>query len=173
MCSRRSVAPTMSVPTSARGRGRSADPRVRSPPIPEVRLMTTSTSALRTRSTTSVYRATSREPIPVIGSRTWMWTMAAPAFAAAMHSVAICSGVTGTLSLLSTVLPLPVTAQVMKTELMCVPPRGGWIERGPEDATSRRRGPCSNRGGDGDLRCRRGRVRAGRDGCRSRPEHRG
>ena len=47
-----------------------------------------------------------------------MCTMAAPAFAAAMQSFAICSGVTGTLSDLPAVSPLPVTAQVMKTELM-------------------------------------------------------
>ena len=43
-----------------------------------------------------------------------MCTAAAPACAAAMQSAAIASGVKGTLSLLLTVSPDPVTAQVMK-----------------------------------------------------------
>ena len=47
-----------------------------------------------------------------------MCTTAAPALAAAMQSAAIWAGVTGTLSDLPTVSPAPVTAHVMKTELM-------------------------------------------------------
>ena len=44
-----------------------------------------------------------------------MCTTAAPALAASMAEVAICSGVTGTCGLLPTVSPAPVMAQVMKT----------------------------------------------------------
>src|SRR5690606_28370661 len=51
--------------------------------------------------------------------RTWMCTTAAPALAAATASAAICSGVTGTCSLLPTVSPAPVSAQVMMT-LSCM-----------------------------------------------------
>ena len=47
-----------------------------------------------------------------------MCTTAAPALAASMQSLAMCSGVTGTFSLLPTVSPEPVTAQVMNTEGM-------------------------------------------------------
>src|SRR5689334_3693063 len=50
---------------------------------------------------------------PVCGSRTWMWTTAAPARAAAMHSPAICAGVIGTCGLVAVVSPPPVTAQLM------------------------------------------------------------
>ena len=60
--------------------------------MPAVVLMMTSTSEARIRSTTSRYNATSREPLPVSGSRTWMCTMVAPARAAAMPDSAICSG---------------------------------------------------------------------------------
>ena len=44
-----------------------------------------------------------------------MCTTAAPALAAPIADVAICSGVTGTCGLLPTVSPEPVIAQVMKT----------------------------------------------------------
>ncbi len=44
-----------------------------------------------------------------------MCTTAAPAWAASIAELAICSGVTGTCGLLPTVSPDPVTAQVMKT----------------------------------------------------------
>ena len=52
---------------------------------------------------------------PVSGSRTWMWTMAAPACAASMAVCAICSGVIAQWGLLATLVSSPVTAQVMKT----------------------------------------------------------
>ena len=52
--------------------------------------------------------------LPDFGSRTWMWAMAAPAFAASIDASAICLGVTGTCGLLPAVAPAPVTAHVMK-----------------------------------------------------------
>ena len=52
---------------------------------------------------------------PVCGSRTWQWQMAAPALPDSMAASAIWRGVTGTLSLLATVSPPPVTAQVTMT----------------------------------------------------------
>src|SRR5512141_804927 len=52
---------------------------------------------------------------PVSGSRTWTWTIAAPACAAAMAESAICSGVMAQCGLLATLVSSPVTAQVMKT----------------------------------------------------------
>ena len=87
----------------------------RSPPIPAVVFTITSTSAARIRSTTSRYNPTSRDPLPVSGSRTWMCTIVAPARAAAMPDSAICSGVTGTCSERPTVSPAPVSAQVIIT----------------------------------------------------------
>ncbi len=51
-CARRSSAPAMSVASGSGGSG-SGDPSIRSPPIPQVRFTTTSTSAPRTRRTTS------------------------------------------------------------------------------------------------------------------------
>src|SRR5262249_48949103 len=54
-------------------------------------------------------------PLPVSGSRTWTWTIVAPARAAAMPDSAICSGVTGTCSDRPTVSPAPVRAQVIMT----------------------------------------------------------
>ena len=53
MCASRSVAPTMSVPAALGGSGASGEPSVRSPPMPAVRLRTTSTPEARTCSTTS------------------------------------------------------------------------------------------------------------------------
>ena len=111
----RSVAPTMSVLAASTGRTFSSPPRTKSPPIPAVRLITTSVPDDLIRSTTSAYKSTSREPLPVFGSLTWICTTAAPAFAASIADSAICCGVTGTLSLLPVVSPAPVTAQVMKT----------------------------------------------------------
>ena len=62
---------------------------------------------------------------PVLGSRTWMWTAAAPALAESREDVAISSGVTGTAGFFATVSSAPVTAQVMMTFLaMTVPLRG-------------------------------------------------
>ena len=105
----------MSVPCSLKGKGASVGPKTISPPIPAVRLITTSVSDARIRSTTSRYRCTARSGAPVSGSRTWQCTTAAPALAASIAAVAICSGLRGTLSLRSCVLPEPVNAAVMKT----------------------------------------------------------
>src|ERR1041385_4699952 len=51
----------------------------------------------------------------VLGSRTWMWTIAAPALAASRQELAICSGVTGTAGFLPGVSAEPVTAQEIIT----------------------------------------------------------
>ena len=53
------------------------------------------------------------EPRFVSGSRTWMCTIAAPAFAASMADVAISGGVTGTAGFLPVVSPATVMAHVM------------------------------------------------------------
>src|ERR1051325_1112404 len=51
----------------------------------------------------------------VLGSRTWMWTIAAPALAASRQELAICSGVTGTAGFLPGGSAEPVTAQEIIT----------------------------------------------------------
>ena len=104
---------TRSVPGSAVSG--SSGSMTRSPPMPAVRLMTTSVPVSLIRSTTSRYSRGSREGSPVSGSRTWMCTTAAPASAASTADAAICSGVTGTCGLRRTVSPAPVSAQVMMT----------------------------------------------------------
>src|SRR5215472_2653571 len=55
----------------------------------------------------------------VFGSRTWMCTIAAPALAASIAEVAICSGVTGTAGLRPGVSAEPVTAHEIIT-LRCM-----------------------------------------------------
>src|SRR5271155_3265942 len=55
----------------------------------------------------------------VCGLRTWMCTMAAPALAASIAELAICSGVTGTAGLRPGVSAEPVTAQEIIT-LRCM-----------------------------------------------------
>src|SRR5580698_3766637 len=55
----------------------------------------------------------------VLGLRTWMWTMAAPALAASSAEAAICSGVTGTAGLRDGVSADPVTAHAIIT-LRCM-----------------------------------------------------
>ena len=110
---RRSTGPTMSVPGP--GIAGSCALGTQSPPMPLVRLITTSVSLARTRSTASRNSAGSRLPLPVSGSRTWMWAIAAPARAASMAASATCSGVTGTPGCLPVVSPAPVTAQVTTT----------------------------------------------------------
>ena len=52
---------------------------------------------------------------PVCGSRTWMWTIVAPAPAASIEASAICAGVTGRPGCWSGLVMLPVTAQLMMT----------------------------------------------------------
>src|SRR5690606_4774290 len=57
------------------------------------------------------------------GSRTWMCTIAAPAFAASRHSRAISFGATGTAGLIFVLSPEPVTAQLIMTgRLIWLPP---------------------------------------------------
>src|SRR5262245_12412118 len=60
----------------------------------------------------------------VCGSRTWMWTMAAPALAASIADCAICAGVTGTAGFLPGVSAEPVTAQAIITLRFMFPPAG-------------------------------------------------
>src|SRR5947207_15873699 len=60
----------------------------------------------------------------VFGSRTWMWTIAAPALAASMHEAAICAGVTGTAGFLPGESAEPVTAHeiiTLRCMLACLP----------------------------------------------------
>src|SRR6516162_8109938 len=57
----------------------------------------------------------------VFGSRTWIWTMAAPALAASIADWAICCGVTGTAELRPGVSAEPVTAHEIMT-LRCIMP---------------------------------------------------
>src|ERR1044072_3576845 len=52
---------------------------------------------------------------PVFGSRTWICTIAAPALAASIAAVAICSGVTGTAGFFPTLSADPVTAHEIIT----------------------------------------------------------
>src|SRR5579871_6682527 len=59
---------------------------------------------------------------PVAGSRTWMWQMAAPAFAASRQALAICCGVIGRAGWALGEVILPVTAQVMMTFRDMFPP---------------------------------------------------
>ncbi len=68
---------------------------------------------------------------PVFGSRTWMCTIAAPALAASMAEVAICSGVTGTAGFFPGESAAdPVTAQEIIT-LRCTacPPQFVFLRR--------------------------------------------
>ena len=51
----------------------------------------------------------------VLGSRTWICTIAAPALAASRQELAICSGVTGTAGFRPGVSAEPVTAQEIIT----------------------------------------------------------
>ena len=69
------------------------------------------------RSVTSRYNSGARAGAPLSGSRTWQWTMAAPASAACRALSAMAAGERGTWGLRSWVAPAPVTAQVMKTSL--------------------------------------------------------
>lgn len=82
-------------------------------PGPVVRLTMTGLPLSRMRSTTSRYRSNAMLALPVLGSRTWMCAMAAPAVQASIAARAISSGVTGTFENLPAVSSPPVTAQVM------------------------------------------------------------
>src|SRR5262249_29433140 len=72
----------------------------------------------------------------VFGSRTWMCTIAAPALAASIADVAICSGVTGTAGLRPGVSAEPVTAQEMIT-LRCMVAPGLFRQRSYGVSTTR------------------------------------
>lgn len=64
---------------------------------------------------------------PVAGSRTWMWTMAAPAEAASRADCAICCGVTGTAGFFFGVSKEPVSAQVtIVRSVMSLASPGAW-----------------------------------------------
>src|ERR1041385_6212057 len=82
----------------------------------------------------------------VLGSRTWMWTIAAPALAASRQELAICYGVTGTAGFLPGVSAEPVTAQelitfrAMPTSLMRLKLFLAW---GADERCTARRGPAS------------------------------
>src|SRR5258706_15114684 len=65
---------------------------------------------------------------PVAGSRTWMCTAAAPASAAARHSLAMCSGLMGRCGVWSGLVMLPVTAQVMKVFSMVFLERAAAVD---------------------------------------------
>src|SRR5437016_9686814 len=85
----------------------------------------------------------------VLGSRTWMWTTAAPALAASTQDCAICAGLTGTAGFFPGESADPVTAHEMMT-LRCIvlAPRGAPVapKRTLGDtglqAESRHRGRC-------------------------------
>src|SRR5690349_24654535 len=72
----------------------------------------------------------------VCGSRTWMWTIAAPALAASIADCAICAGVTGTAGFFPGVSAEPVTAQAIITLRFICPPAGAC--RGKLSAVSAR-----------------------------------
>ena len=77
--------------------------------------MMTSVPCWRMRSVTSTKYFLSHDSLPVSGSRTWMWTIEAPARAASSAAAAISLGVTGTFGFLATVSEPPVRAQQMDT----------------------------------------------------------
>src|SRR5690242_7074308 len=77
---------------------------------------------------------------PVLGSRAWMCTIAAPALAASSAEVAICSGVTGTAGFLPTESADPVTAQEIMT-LRTVASRFALVEESLAWRTAARYGP--------------------------------
>src|ERR1700758_5868878 len=75
----------------------------------------------------------------VFGSRTWMCTMAAPALAASIAELAICSGVTGTAGLRPGVSAEPVTAHEMITLRCMVSPMLFLTKRAREAVENLRR----------------------------------
>src|SRR5438477_3741727 len=65
----------------------------------------------------------------VLGSRTWMCTIAAPALAASIEDCAICSALTGTAGFLPGVSADPVTAQeIMTLRRIAGPPPSLQVE---------------------------------------------
>src|SRR5215472_16670812 len=91
----------------------------------------------------------------VCGSRTWTWTIVAPAFAASIADWAICAGVTGTAGLRPGVSADPVTAHEIMTLRCMLPPvqallaellwlnskRGRGASRVRSEGSRSRRGP--------------------------------
>ena len=65
----------------------------------------------------------------VCGSRTWMWTIAAPALAASIAEAAICAGVTGTAGFFAGESAEPVTAQEIMTLRCIIPPHVVAVRR--------------------------------------------
>src|SRR5665213_2951750 len=97
-------------------------------------------------------------PRPVSGSRTWTWTIEAPALAAPIAASAICLGVTGIAGCLP-IGPPPVTAQVMIVFAMMEPPA-----REPNQTQARTKAPCSRGHGlEREGRAREDRGHASRD----------
>src|SRR6516164_265145 len=85
----------------------------------------------------------------VCGSRTWIWTIAAPALAASIEDRAISAGVTGTAGFLPGLSAEPVTAQEMMTlRCTCGP---SWFEtacaRGRAKDRVEERAPPHDEGG--------------------------
>src|SRR4029079_4790749 len=80
----------------------------------------------------------------VLGSRTWMCTIAAPALAASMEDCAICSGGTGTAGVLPGESAEPVTAQEMIT-LRCI------VAPGEKSMELQSKPCCKPKGGDGAV----------------------
>ena len=94
-------------------------PISRSPPIPVVRFKITSVLLERILSTTSLYNSNLLLGFPS-DSLTWICAIAAPAFAASIAALAICSGVFGKSGCFFAVSPDPVTAQETKTLLFII-----------------------------------------------------
>src|SRR5215471_18780605 len=85
----------------------------------------------------------------VCGSRTWIWTIPAPALAASTEDCAISAGVTGTAGFLLGLSAEPVTAQEMMTlRRICGP---SWFEtaraRGRAKDQAEARAPPHHEGG--------------------------
>jgi len=99
---------------SCSGASRSAVGRFR-PGMPLVVRLRMRSVFSRILSTTRRKRLMSWLPRPVSGSRTWMWTIDAPACQASMADWAISSGVMGMYGAMSRIMRLPVMAAVMMT----------------------------------------------------------
>src|SRR6185436_3775587 len=74
------------------------------------------------------YNAPSMLGSVVFGSRTWIWTIAAPALAASTAEAAICSGVTGTAGFFPAESAAPVSAhEIMTLRCTAAPPGGSEV----------------------------------------------
>ena len=125
-------------PPSSSGSGDSSPPSTRSPPMPAVRLSTTSTSGGADRARRPRGRAPGRAAAcRSAGSRTWMCDdrRARPRRPRSPRRRSA-AGVTGTRSLCPVVSPAPVTAQVMKASQFTDPPGPGSRAIVPHRATA-------------------------------------